>query len=184
MRPPAKTRRAANWRAMGCELVAEVLSTSGSVRIKAHGASMLPAVWPGDILLVRREDCSDASPGNIILFGRQGQLVAHRVVERRTCPDGVQWVTRGDSIGVADAPVLPQELLGRVVAIDRGTRTLTTEQSIFCRITSWVLSRSRFAIRVLLGIWCRVLDMKGSGSRIENFRSRNSRFFARCESAL
>jgi signal peptidase len=67
---------------LGCELAAEVLRSSGRLRLRATGASMLPAVWPGDILSVRSHDVVEALPGDIVLFGREGTLVAHRVVER------------------------------------------------------------------------------------------------------
>jgi len=40
---------------LGCELAAEVLRSSGRLRLRATGTSMLPAVWPGDVLSVCRE---------------------------------------------------------------------------------------------------------------------------------
>src|SRR5271169_5683553 len=104
---------------LGCELAAEVLRTSGRLRLRATGASMLPAVWPGDILSVQRHEAVNALPGDIVLFGREGRLVAHRVVERSICRDGIQWVTRGDSVDGNDPPVSSHELLGRVTAIER-----------------------------------------------------------------
>ena len=36
------------------DLAAEVLRQFGEVRLKVTGASMLPSVWPGDVLTVRR----------------------------------------------------------------------------------------------------------------------------------
>src|ERR1039458_9326454 len=67
---------------VACELAAEVLRSSGSLRLRAIGASMLPAIWPGDVLTVQRRDAENAQPGDIVLFARGGALVAHRVVER------------------------------------------------------------------------------------------------------
>ena len=135
---------------LGCELAAEVLRSSGRLRLRATGASMLPAVWPGDILFVRSHDAVEALPGDIVLFGREGRLVAHRVVERSLCQDRIQWVTRGDSVEGNDAPVSSHDLLGRVTAIERGSRQLTPHQSVASRLASWILSRSVLATRVLL----------------------------------
>ena len=135
---------------LGCELAAEVLRSSGRLRLRATGASMLPAVWPGDILSVRSHDAVEALPGDIVLFGREGRLVAHRVVERTLCLDRIQWVTRGDSVGGNDAPVSSHELLGRVMAIERGSRRIVPRLTFWRRIASWVLCRSDFCIRVLL----------------------------------
>ena len=70
---------------LGCELAAEVLRSWGRLRLRATGASMLPAVWPGDVLSVRSQGVVEALPGDIVLFGREGRLVAHRVVERILC---------------------------------------------------------------------------------------------------
>jgi len=135
---------------LGCELAAEVLRSSGRLRLRASGASMLPAVWPGDILSVRSHDAVEVLPGDIVLFGREGKLVAHRVVERSLCQDRIQWVTRGDCVEGNDAPVSSRELLGRVTAIERGSRRLTPHQSAASRLASWILCRSGLATRVLL----------------------------------
>jgi signal peptidase I len=135
---------------LGCELAAEVLRSSGKLHLRATGASMLPVVWPGDILSVRNHDSAEALPGDIVLFGREGRLVAHRVVERSLRQDGIQWVTRGDTVEGNDAPISSYELLGRVTAIVRGSRQLTPHQSVASRFASWILCRSDLAIRVLL----------------------------------
>jgi hypothetical protein len=113
---------------------------------------MLPAVWPGDVLSVRSRDVVEALPGDVVLFGRDGRLVAHRVVERTLCRDRVQWVTRGDSVGGNDAPVYSHELLGRVTAIERGSQRLTPHQSLAGRLISWILRRSDFCTRLALRV--------------------------------
>ena len=139
---------------VGCELAAEVLRTSGSLRLRVMGASMLPAIWPGDILSIRRGDIAEALWGDIILFGRGGRLVAHRVVERTVCQDGIQWITRGDSLPGNDAPVSCHEMLGHVTAIERGSRRFIPHHSVPSRLASWILSRSEIATCLLL--WFRL----------------------------
>jgi hypothetical protein len=131
-------------------LAAEVLRSSGKLRLRATGASMLPAVWPGDILSVRNHDSAEALPGEIVLFAREGRLVAHRVVERTLCQDRIQWVTRGDSVSDNDAPISRHELLGRVTAIVRGRHRIAPRLTFWGRIASWILRRSEFCTRVLL----------------------------------
>jgi hypothetical protein len=120
---------------------------------------MLPAIWPGDILSVHSGNVAEALPGDIVLFGRPGKLVAHRVVERTTRPGGIQWVTRGDSVGRNDAPVSSHELLGRVTAIERGSRRFTPSQSVASRLASWILSRSDFCMRLALWLRFRIQDL-------------------------
>ena len=139
----------------GCELVAEVLRSAGQVRLRALGASMLPAVWPGDILHVHRSHPEEIRPGDIIMFARAGGLVAHRVVEKlppgaRGEPHGVQWLTRGDRHRANDAPVSMRELLGRVTAIERRGRRIHPRPSLRHRAISHFLCRSYLATQVLL----------------------------------
>ncbi len=175
--PSTYTSGSSNRNSIGCELAAEVIRTSGSLRVKAAGASMLPAVWPGDILSVSSHDPSEVEPGDVVLFEREGRLVAHRVVMKRESGLGtrdsgsgkrdleyssfkfpvspqIEFVTRGDSIGSFDhPPVAPHEFLGRVTAIERGDRQIVPRQTYLTRIMSWFLSRSSFATRVVL--WAR-----------------------------
>ncbi len=111
--------------AAGSELVAEVVRTYGEARFRALGTSMLPAVRPGDILVVERRPLMEVEPGAIVLFERGQRLFAHRVLAR--CSDECgrsKLITRGDRQWHADEPVDEAEFLGQVTAIERDGRTL------------------------------------------------------------
>ena len=135
---------------LGCELAAEVLRSSGRLRLRVSGASMLPAVWPGDVLSVSRRSAAQALPGDIILFARQGRLFAHRVVERTIHQGAAYWITRGDRLDHHDPQVSSRELLGRITSIQRGHRRIVPRLSFWGRIASWILRRSEFCTRLLL----------------------------------
>ena len=62
------------------ELFLEVLRTFGSARLRVTGTSMLPSIWPGDILEVRRPGEVKIASGELVLFERGGRFFAHRVV--------------------------------------------------------------------------------------------------------
>ncbi len=51
-----------------CELAAQVLKDSGMLRLRASGSSMLPSVWPGDILTIRPQSFERWRPGDIALY--------------------------------------------------------------------------------------------------------------------
>src|SRR5438552_5252219 len=53
------------------ELLAEVARKFGEIRFKATGDSMLPSVWPGDLLTVRRQSFSEFQSGEIVLYERE-----------------------------------------------------------------------------------------------------------------
>jgi len=106
--------------ALKCRLAEEVLCLAGELRLRVTGTSMLPSVWPGDILHIRRQDAAESLPGDIVLVRRQGRLCAHRVVKKISKEGQPYWITRGDSLPDDDPPVSGQELLGRVTCILRG----------------------------------------------------------------
>ncbi len=145
LRPAEDLRTAAK-----CDLVAEVARTFGEVRLKVTGTSMLPAVWPGDILTVRRRRIAELGPGEIVLCSRNRQLVAHRIVGK--C--GAVLTTRGDSLAHNDPPVREEEVLGQVVSIVRDGvrdgRKLDPRPVLWRRAGAWILCRSDFSTRVLL----------------------------------
>ncbi len=132
------------------QLALEVLRSSGEACLPVAGASMLPTIWPGDLLEVRRQDAAEISPGQVVLIEREGHLVAHRVVEKVAWPGLTLLVTRGDRVREPDPPVSSEEFLGRVTCVLRGRRRIVPRLTRGRRIASWVLSRSEFATRVVL----------------------------------
>src|ERR1019366_10100376 len=92
--------------------VADVLRRSGHLRLQVYGESMLPALWPGDVVEIASCSREDVRPGEIVLALREGRLVLHRLVAPCT-PNG--FLLRGDSVPGPD-PLFPSEaLLGRLV---------------------------------------------------------------------
>jgi signal peptidase I len=121
-----------------CELAAQVLRSFGMLRLEVTGLSMLPSVRPGDILFIERRDMREIAAGDIVLFARQGKLVAHRVRCKATVGGVLHAITRGDALLSPDDPVSPTELLGSVRHILRaGTRVgLSVDSSLWARATS------------------------------------------------
>jgi hypothetical protein len=124
------------------QLFLEVLKSFGQAKLAVTGSSMLSSIWPGDILEVSRQDAAEICPGEVVLFERDGRLLAHRVVEKVCGPEGTLLITRGDGLRAAEPPVSPEELLGRVTAIVRGGRRIEPRLTRWGRVASWVLSRS------------------------------------------
>ena len=136
----------AQRRAACCELVLEVARTAGEVRLKVTGASMLPTVWPGDVLTVQRCEMSELQPGQIVLYRRDAKLTAHRI----TSMAGDCLIARGDALPCCDPPVGAPEVVGRVVSIVRNGRSIHPEQLVWHRTLGWILRRSEVCARILL----------------------------------
>ena len=128
------------------ELAAESLRRTGRLRMRATGSSMLPAIFPGDVLCVSRCDVSAIAPGSVILWRRDDRLYAHRVVQA----SGNKFVTRGDSHGDDDPAVDSADVLGQVVEVERGGRTIAMgPASLAQRIAARVLGFS-YAARLFM----------------------------------
>jgi len=81
-----------------------------SVRLQVYGESMLPALWPGDVVEITSCALAEVRPGEIVLALRDGRLFLHRLVSAKA--NG--FVLRGDSMPGCD-PLFPNEaLLGRL----------------------------------------------------------------------
>jgi signal peptidase I len=107
---------------LGCELAGEVVRTFGEARLRVFGTSMVPSIHPGDLISIQRASLSEISPGEIVLYSREGRLFAHRVVACAESPERPLLILRGDRLRHNDPPVCASELLGRVQFIERGQR--------------------------------------------------------------
>ena len=136
----------AQRRAACCELILAVARTSGEVSLKLSGTSMLPAVWPGDVVTVRRCDLAELQPRQIVLFHREGTLVAHRVL----LASQNQLMTQGDSVPACDPPVNASEVVGQVIGISRNGQPVPVGFSFWQRSAAFFLRRSDFCLRLLL----------------------------------
>jgi hypothetical protein len=107
---------------------------------------MLPSVWPGDVLTVRRRSPAELLPGRIVLCYRDQGFVAHRLIGRQ----GDRILTRGDSHLWDDPPFGEDEVLGEVVSILRNGRTVALTPAWWHRIFSWTVRHSELCTRIVL----------------------------------
>lgn len=123
------------------DLAAEILAAGGTVRLRAFGSSMLPSLWPGDLLTIEGRSCHPPVPGDIVLVWRNQRPLLHRVKEKRDCNGRLQWITQGDAVPQSDAPAADSELLGRVSLIERNHRIIVPRRRLLVadRALAWML---------------------------------------------
>ena len=138
--------REANLHSAGCDLVADVVYATGSAKLKVNGLSMLPAIWPGDVLTISRISPKLLEPDQIVLYRRNGKLTAHRVVE--VAHD--HFLTRGDCVPSLDPPVTFSAMVGQVVGVSRNGRAVKFQPSPWQRTAAWFLRHSELSVRLLL----------------------------------
>ncbi|MEW5868420.1 MAG: S24/S26 family peptidase [Chloroflexota bacterium] len=111
-------------------LAAEILQDGRRLRFTAPGHSMAPFVRHDDILEVAPIQEYGLRPGDILLYRRpNSRLIAHRVVRLVRRQGGLQIHTQGDALAREDGRIAPEQVLGQVVAVQRGERII--------RMNSW-----------------------------------------------
>jgi len=128
------------------ELAAEILRDFGELRFRACGGSMLPAIFPGDILMIRRDPIGRIRQGHTVLSLRAGLFCAHRVVRIENRSTAVRLITRGDALAMEDPAVSEDEYLGRVIGLHRGRkqREISDRPNLESCVFGCLLRRSDF----------------------------------------
>jgi signal peptidase I len=146
-------RATQNREALKLELAAEVLRGAGELRFIARGASMVPTIYAGDVLWVRRQPISEIRHGEVALWSRDGSFCAHRVIRlSANANEQKTVVTRGDALMQNDPVVHENEFLGRVFAIERRGRRIELPIRLgpCLRAIAWLAQRSDFITKWLL----------------------------------
>lgn len=101
-----------SWSVERSALAADALRQSGRLRLRVRGESMLPTLWPGDMVEIATCAMEDVRSPEIVLAARDGRFFLHRLISPCT-PNGFRL--RGDSMPACDPQYPPEALLGRLV---------------------------------------------------------------------
>jgi signal peptidase I len=130
------------------ELISDLLTNGHRVRFRAPGYSMYPTILHQDVITVEPVDAFAVKVGDIILYRVQQSLIAHRVVKilkrseknSHSAPQGPQdrsgspfgarpstsetlsFILRGDARPFSDEPINAEQILGKVVSVERDNR--------------------------------------------------------------
>jgi hypothetical protein len=134
------------------QIAGEILRTNGSLRMRVLGASMIPTIWPGDIVTIQNRMGNDIGQGAIVLASRNGRFFIHRIVRKFESPEGSRWISRGDSMTEEDPVWSDCEMLGRVTKIERRGRSLLaeTQLSFFSQVVGRLLCNSNLLRNLVL----------------------------------
>jgi signal peptidase I len=106
-----------------------LLNTGYDFRINTLGLSMFPLIKTGDKITMSAE--SNLYTGDIIVFERGDRMVCHRLVKVFEI-DGIRYYqTRGDSHFDLDNPLTADQILGKVVRIERENVSLPRRILLF-----------------------------------------------------
>jgi len=107
------------------DLSSQLLREGKSVRFRAPGRSMYPTIREGEAITVEPIVPSAVQVGDIILYHSGVSVIAHRVIRiERKETDALHFIMREDTWGTLDAPVDSQQILGKVVSVERAGRNI------------------------------------------------------------
>jgi len=109
-------------------LCEDMLRSGRRVRIPAGGMSMFPRVRDGDIVIIEPVAPAALAIGDIVVYRGSEAVVAHRLIGRCHRDGRMQLTVKGDFLRRSDGPVLPEAVLGRVVAVERANRTMGPDE--------------------------------------------------------
>jgi signal peptidase I len=107
------------------DLSTDLLRRGKSVRFRAPGQSMHPTIKPNETITVKPVVPSAIEVGDIILYDWEEGVIAHRVVRIEGGDSDVpRFILRGDASTACDAPVAVEQILGKVVSVERTGRSI------------------------------------------------------------
>jgi hypothetical protein len=135
---------------MSAEMFVDVcvglLNLGQSVRFQANGWSMHPTIQDGETILVEPVSASQVKRGDIVLYRTPRGVTAHRIDRvvkdtnsvlntRSSSRDSFHsvhspqhsslfFLLRGDSLDAFDSPVTSDQILGKVVSVERNGRPI------------------------------------------------------------
>ena len=96
-----------------------LLAEGKTLKVKAEGYSMYPAVRPGSVIYIEPfEKGMEPVPGEVIAWKKDPGFVVHRLVRIIYDGSSTLFVTRGDSCQGEDDPVTAGQLAGRVIRVE------------------------------------------------------------------
>ena len=107
------------------DLSTELLGRGKRVRFRAPGRSMYPTIRENEAITVEPVAPQDVKVGDIILYRSGNSVVAHRVIQtERGNRNTLRFILREDTWGTLDEPVEAEQILGKVVSVERAGRNI------------------------------------------------------------
>jgi signal peptidase I len=132
------------------ELMSQVLLNGHKIRFCAPGKSMQPAILDGDCLMVEPVEAAAVKVGDIILYHTQNRIIAHRVMDigkgeiagSQAIAHVIHYsfILRGDAAYSYDEPVHADQIVGKIVSVERNGRHINPYSWIYkieCMARIW-----------------------------------------------
>ena len=137
------------------KVTVDLLKSGQSVRFQAPGRSMTPTIREDETITIDPVSASSVRKGDIILYSNKTGVIAHRVVRIEKEDSSLQphsFILRGDASITYDKPVTPGQVLGKVVSVERGGRSIALcgIKAKTKRMTRLLASRAKRLLKALI----------------------------------
>jgi hypothetical protein len=136
-------------------LMDDILERGGRFRFRAGGASMVPFVRNGDTLTIAPLANQPPRLGDVVAFSQPTEKGAHLVVHRVVGRQGTALVVQGDGNGCAPEVICSENVLGRLVEVERNGRHVRLGMGSERPLVAW-LSRTRLLWILVWPVWHQV----------------------------
>lgn len=147
------------------QLSSEIIHRGCCLRFMAKGHSMHPFIKDGEVVVVKPIGIFEIKKGDVILYHTSLNMIAHRVIKRKRENNKIMLVTKGDSNLNFDTLVQENNILGKIIAIEKPNGTINLD------CNKWYICNYMIAIYSLLfiSIYKDVLLLKKVGDRNNRF---------------
>ena len=119
------------------DLTKKSLPTEGRTRVRVISDSMAPLILSGDAVVIEKVLLNELKRGDIIMIFRNGEFITHRFISRQKN----EWYTKGDQYHSLDQPVASEDIIGKVIEIERQDLRLelvTRKWKLINRYRGWL----------------------------------------------
>ena len=110
----------------------DMLARGLRLRFQASGGSMHPFIRNGQIIQVVSAKISEINCGDIVFCrSLDNKLIIHRVIKKCIHNKRIAFLTKGDSLSRFDGYIYPENLLGKVIALETNNRVIRTDKGLF-----------------------------------------------------
>ncbi|MCX6720115.1 MAG: hypothetical protein NTV36_03365 [Candidatus Staskawiczbacteria bacterium] len=119
----------------------EKIFARNKVIVSHHqGACMYPCLQPKDVLNIEPKKIGQIDVGDIAVFQRNSDILAHRVIAKGYSDGREYIITRPDTVVLKnDGQTFEQDILGKVMCIERKGKIISTEKKELSRIKRFLL---------------------------------------------
>ena len=112
--------------------------------IKSFGNSMHPLIQDGDIIHVFRKSPLSIKVDDVVTYRKRHKLVTHRVIYKSPHKKRPFLITKGDNNATVDRKVLPENVLGEVIQVERNGNRFHIESLYLFQSTVYLKEISDF----------------------------------------